>query len=72
MEQQPVQIVCFCPGLLEEFGEDRRHFAHREFVHLLAVHLNGKEATALMRAVAHERIALTDLWQLKHFTAAAI
>ena len=72
MQQQPIQGVCGDTTLSKQLFENRRHLAHRKFVDLLAVHLNGIEAAALMAGVSHQGLALAHLGELEHLAAAAI
>ena len=72
MEQQPVELVGTGAGAIEQVLEDRRHLAHREFVDLLAIHLDRFKAAALGLAAGHHGGVLLALGQGEAAVAAAI
>ena len=72
MQQQPIEGICGDTTLSKQLFENCWHLANSEFVDLLAIHLNGIEAAALMAGVPNQGLALADLGELEHLAAAAI
>ena len=72
VQQQPVELVGTGAGAIEQVLEDRRHLAHREFVDLLAIHLDRFEAASLGLAAGHHPGVLLDLGQGEAAITAAI